>query len=416
MTIQRVLAAARQHHSRQKTVASWRARTHESVQMEKSMSTSTTWDRNRSSLDMVWLNQRCRRPGCTSLEGERVLFEARQHHHWRTVPKVIWLTHGPGQDVPKHVWENLRQYAHRFEVRRQDDSACLHHLQILFEPIVSHVFESLKGPHRADLWRYAMLYLFGGVYLDIDMKLTVPLQQVFTAHNAWYTVLQPQFCPTVGCKEGLNNSLPSTIYQVSDTLVPADLPERTDVRACAALCVSTFQGMLATPAGNSIFAELLTRMLYRREVAWEQLFPPTKRDVFGRHLTVLAYLDFVRDFYFVLHQRLKRHPRVGHNDVPAGELRPILFGMDCQPGFPEYKYHLCCSVHHTFPAIGNELRDVTPPEQRCAGAANRSLGEVIARRWPVAQDPTTRSMAPSGLLDSVSSKISEISKIVGLGR
>ena len=202
------------------------------------MSMSTTWDRNRSSLDMVWLNQRCHRPGCTSLEGGRVLSEVRQHHHWGTVPKVIWLTHGPGQHVPMHVRENLRQYAHGFEIRSQDDSACLQHLQILFEPTVSHVFESLKGPHRADLWRYAMLYLFGGVYLDIDMKLTVPLQQAFTAHNAWYTVLLPHFCMTVGCKKGQCGHLPNHIYQVSDTLVQADLPERTDVRACAALCVS----------------------------------------------------------------------------------------------------------------------------------------------------------------------------------
>lgn len=63
----------------------------------------------------------------------------------------------------------------------------------IFEYITNHPIEefpksleiakNLKGPHRTDFFRYYFLYLNGGVYLDYDAVLEVPLNDIVKNHN-----------------------------------------------------------------------------------------------------------------------------------------------------------------------------------------------------------------------------------------
>lgn len=41
-----------------------------------------------------------------------------------------------------------------------------------------HTINPLVGAARADLWRYAVLYMNGGLYLDDDSDIKVPLDEV----------------------------------------------------------------------------------------------------------------------------------------------------------------------------------------------------------------------------------------------
>lgn len=41
-----------------------------------------------------------------------------------------------------------------------------------------HLISPLLGAAKADIWRYAVLYLFGGVYIDYDSDLGVPLDDI----------------------------------------------------------------------------------------------------------------------------------------------------------------------------------------------------------------------------------------------
>jgi len=49
-------------------------------------------------------------------------------------------------------------------------------------------FNKLSGAHKADLWRYCILYKNGGIYLDIKTILVKPLKSIFT-QNYFYTVI-----------------------------------------------------------------------------------------------------------------------------------------------------------------------------------------------------------------------------------
>ena len=61
-------------------------------------------------------------------------------------------------------------------------------LKKYFNKKVLDKFNNLTGAHKADLWRYCILFLNGGIYLDIKTVLRKPLSEIFTREDTWYTV------------------------------------------------------------------------------------------------------------------------------------------------------------------------------------------------------------------------------------
>lgn len=56
------------------------------------------------------------------------------------------------------------------------DVACTELLQHNFDHRIGHLYRQLiPGAYKADVWRLCALYAFGGVYLDIDMDISLPL-------------------------------------------------------------------------------------------------------------------------------------------------------------------------------------------------------------------------------------------------
>ena len=109
------------------------------------------------------------------------------------IPLQIWRT---SHLDPSLIPDLFGDRAARFKVHAPwTDEMCVQFLRDEFGPTVADAFRNLrKGAHKADLWRYAILYKRGGVYLDIKSGLYEPLLPLIESLNAhpkfsWLAVL-----------------------------------------------------------------------------------------------------------------------------------------------------------------------------------------------------------------------------------
>jgi mannosyltransferase OCH1-like enzyme len=87
-----------------------------------------------------------------------------------SIPKFIfqtWYT----LDLPPKMRENvelLKQQNPEFEHYLFNDEECIQFIKDNFDQNVVDAYNSLvPGAYKADLWRYCILYIYGGIYLDI---------------------------------------------------------------------------------------------------------------------------------------------------------------------------------------------------------------------------------------------------------
>jgi len=71
----------------------------------------------------------------------------------------------------KMIVDNLKRQNPRFEHYLFDDNDCREFIKEHFEKDVLDAFDSLiPGAYKADLWRLCVLYINGGIYLDIKIS------------------------------------------------------------------------------------------------------------------------------------------------------------------------------------------------------------------------------------------------------
>ena len=82
----------------------------------------------------------------------------------KRIPKIIHCTHYNKSIIPIKVWYNLYKYANDYKVNYYSDKDCINFLKEYFPPEIHKIFIRLKtGAHKADLFRYCVLYIKGGV-------------------------------------------------------------------------------------------------------------------------------------------------------------------------------------------------------------------------------------------------------------
>jgi hypothetical protein len=107
------------------------------------------------------------------------------------IPRKIyqtWKTDTVTQDVADTI-EELKQMNPEYEYYFFSDKECKDYLYANYGQEYLDAFNKLKpGAFKADFWRYAILAKEGGVYIDLDMKLTKPLREIVDCDTDFYVV------------------------------------------------------------------------------------------------------------------------------------------------------------------------------------------------------------------------------------
>jgi mannosyltransferase OCH1-like enzyme len=77
-------------------------------------------------------------------------------------------------NLPPKMQENfelLKEMNPEFNVQIYDNNMCLEFIKQYFDNDVVNAYQMLKPEsYKSDLWRFCVLYIFGGIYLDIKFK------------------------------------------------------------------------------------------------------------------------------------------------------------------------------------------------------------------------------------------------------
>ena len=98
-------------------------------------------------------------------------------------PKNIFQIYHDETLISNHVREHIERlnpgYSYRIINFEQGKQIVRENLdELLAERICSSLDKMPRYCHRSDLLRYCLLYIYGGVYLDVDLKPTIPFNQI----------------------------------------------------------------------------------------------------------------------------------------------------------------------------------------------------------------------------------------------
>lgn len=89
------------------------------------------------------------------------------------IPLKIFQTWNT-KNLPIHMKKNsllLQKQNPQFEYYLYDDEDCVAFIKKHFGPEVIKAYDTIvPGAYKADLWRYCVLYIHGGIYLDMKMR------------------------------------------------------------------------------------------------------------------------------------------------------------------------------------------------------------------------------------------------------
>lgn len=89
------------------------------------------------------------------------------------IPFDIYQTWSSKELPPKmkHFRDIMIQENPEFTFHLYDDEECGRFIEEHFHPLVLWAYQSLKpGAYKADLWRYCILFVKGGIYMDIKYR------------------------------------------------------------------------------------------------------------------------------------------------------------------------------------------------------------------------------------------------------
>jgi mannosyltransferase OCH1-like enzyme len=97
-----------------------------------------------------------------------------------------WYT----KKLPLHMQKNvdkLRETNPEFKYHLYDDDDCRDFIDKYFDESVLNAYDRLvPGAYKADLWRYCVLYIHGGIYLDMKMRCVEDFKLIEIADKEHY--------------------------------------------------------------------------------------------------------------------------------------------------------------------------------------------------------------------------------------
>lgn len=208
------------------------------------------------------------------------------------IPKIVFQTYPDKDKIPQKVYDNIDKYANGYKHIIYDDDDALTFLAEYFGSREISTFNNLKkGCHKADLLRYCLLYIYGGIYLDIKTELIKPLREIFT-HNYLYGVFS------------INKH-------------------------------SVYQGILATPPNNPIFLQLIEDMIISTETPIIDMF----------------WLYPTYSCYKIINNFTDTPLSVGYNKNNQNPIDICIFKEKCDRNDNKCsdgldRYGLCCNIYN----------------------------------------------------------------------
>lgn len=116
------------------------------------------------------------------------VYVAKSKYH-SVVPLKIYQTWF-SKELPEHIKksvEKLKTENPEFEYFLFDDNDCREFISSHFEENVVDAFDTLiPGAYKADLWRYCVLYVNGGIYLDIKYNCVNGFKLIGLTEQEWF--------------------------------------------------------------------------------------------------------------------------------------------------------------------------------------------------------------------------------------
>lgn len=108
----------------------------------------------------------------------------------KSIINPLFQTYHDKSKIPLDIYYNIRKYAPEYTHVIMDDKEIELFLKRYYNSNVFKTFQSLKlGAHKADLARYCILYIYGGLYMDIKVELIKPLSEIFIDDGVFYSVI-----------------------------------------------------------------------------------------------------------------------------------------------------------------------------------------------------------------------------------
>lgn len=123
-----------------------------------------------------------------SQQTEPLIFPKKDTNH---IPKVVYMTYHDIDSVPQYVFDNINKYCSGYEVKIYNHNMCLEFLEKYYGKEAVEIFNNMEiGAHKADFWKYCILYVFGGYYFDIKTDFQTHINNIFDSkkEKTWYTV------------------------------------------------------------------------------------------------------------------------------------------------------------------------------------------------------------------------------------
>ena len=100
---------------------------------------------------------------------------------------MTWYT----KDLSGHLGKNfnlIKRLNPEFNIYLYNDDECLKFIEQNFDNTILNAYNNLiPGAYKADLWRLCVLYVYGGIYVDIKM-------QPFNNFKFYYLLFDEHFC------------------------------------------------------------------------------------------------------------------------------------------------------------------------------------------------------------------------------
>jgi mannosyltransferase OCH1-like enzyme len=109
-----------------------------------------------------------------------------------SIPKIIFQTFKTEKLSPQFqaIVDTWKEKNPNYEYRFFNDADCDTFIQANFEERIYKAYKRiLPGAYKADMWRYCVLYMYGGVYADIDMICMNPIDEFVKSGVDFMTVV-----------------------------------------------------------------------------------------------------------------------------------------------------------------------------------------------------------------------------------